>query len=92
MTVIPLVFSLLVTGIVSIADAASTGRLAGRALIVFGVLLVGATLYAIAAGAGLLLIWPLDPEVGRAFVAGAPTTAVTVEQAAQTDGFKAFLA
>ena len=29
-TVIPLVFGLLVTGIVSIADAAATGRLAGR--------------------------------------------------------------
>ena len=43
MTIIPLVFSLLVTGIASIADAAATGRLALKAVIVFAVLLVGAT-------------------------------------------------
>ena len=54
MTVIPLVFSLLVTGIVSIADAAATGRMAVRALAVFAVLLVGAVVYAILAGLGLL--------------------------------------
>ena len=38
MTIIPLVFALLVTGIASIADATSTGRLAIKALIVFAVL------------------------------------------------------
>ncbi len=70
MTVIPLVFSLLVTGIVSIADAAATGRIAARALMVFGVLLVGATVYAILAGLGLLALWPIDPEAGRALLAG----------------------
>ena len=64
MTVIPLVFSLLVTGIVSIADAAATGRIAVRSLVVFGVLLVGATVYAILAGLGLLAVWPIDPEAG----------------------------
>ena len=36
MTVIPLVFSLLVTGVASVADAASTGRLAARSIFVFG--------------------------------------------------------
>ena len=41
MTVIPLVFSLLVTGIVSIADAAATGRIAVRSLVVFAVLMFG---------------------------------------------------
>ena len=48
-TVIPLVFGLLVTGIVSIADAAATGRLAVRALVVFGVMLTGAVIYGILA-------------------------------------------
>ena len=42
MTVVPLVFSLLVTGVASVANAASTGRLAARSLMVFGVLLVAA--------------------------------------------------
>ncbi|MED5537326.1 dicarboxylate/amino acid:cation symporter [Brevundimonas aurantiaca] len=93
MTVIPLVFSLLVTGIVSIADAAATGRIAARALMVFGVLLVGATVYAILAGLGLLALWPIDPEAGRALLAGVtPDVAQTVGEAARTDGFRAFLA
>jgi proton glutamate symport protein len=92
MTVIPLVFSLLVTGIVAIADAAATGRLAGRALMVFGVLLTGATVYAILAGQGLLSLWPIDPEAGRALLAGIPADAAAeVGVAAQTDGLKAFL-
>lgn len=93
MTVIPLVFSLLVTGIVSIADAAATGRIAVRSLTVFGVLLVGATVYAILAGLGLLALWPIDPEAGRALLAGVPADSLaTVGEAARTDGFRAFLA
>ncbi|WP_191553848.1 dicarboxylate/amino acid:cation symporter [Brevundimonas aurantiaca] len=93
MTVIPLVFSLLVTGIVSIADAAATGRIAARALTVFGVLLVGATVYAILAGLGLLALWPIDPEAGRALLAGVSSdVAQTAGEAARTDGFRAFLA
>ncbi|MBW8303567.1 MAG: dicarboxylate/amino acid:cation symporter, partial [Brevundimonas sp.] len=47
MTIIPLVFSLLVTGIASIADAAATGRLALKALMVFAILLLSATVYAV---------------------------------------------
>ena len=92
MTVIPLVFSLLVTGIVSIADAAATGRMAGRALLVFGVLLTSATVYAILAGLGLLQLWPINPEAGAALLAGIPADAAeTVGAAAQTDGLQAFL-
>jgi len=93
MTVIPLVFSLLVTGIVSIADAAATGRIAARSLMVFGVLLAGATVYAILAGLGLLALWPINPEAGRALLAGVPAdVAATVGEAARTDGLRAFLA
>ena len=93
MTVIPLVFSLLVTGIVSIADAAATGRIAVRSLVVFGVLLVGATLYAILAGLGLLAVWPIDAEAGRGLLAGVSAESLaTVGEAARTDGLRAFLA
>jgi Na+/H+-dicarboxylate symporter len=70
MTIIPLVFSLLVTGIASIADAAATGRLALKAILVFAVLLVGATVYGILASLGLHAIWPIDPEGGRLLLAG----------------------
>lgn len=93
MTVIPLVFSLLVTGIVSIADAAATGRIAVRSLVVFAVLLVGATLYAILAGLGLLAVWPINPEAGRGLLAGVSAESLaTVGEAARTDGLRAFLA
>ena len=91
-TVIPLVFAMLVTGIVSIADAASTGRLAAKALLVFAVMLICATIYAILAGLGLLTLWPIDPEGGRALLAGiSAATANTVGEAARTDGLQAFL-
>eukprot|EP01035_Chromulina_nebulosa_P033989 gene33989-45539_t len=59
MTIIPLVFSLLVTGIASIADAAATGRLALKAIIVFALLLLAATVYAFASSLGLHALWPI---------------------------------
>ena len=72
MTIVPLVFSLLVTGIASIADAARTGRLAGKAILWFAILLTAATTYAVAANFGLHQIWPIDPQGGAALIAGAP--------------------
>ncbi|MBX3478370.1 MAG: dicarboxylate/amino acid:cation symporter [Brevundimonas sp.] len=74
MTIVPLVFSLLVTGIGSIADAARTGRLAARAILWFGILIVAATIYAVLANYGLLAVWPIDPEGGARLIAGAPAT------------------
>ena len=71
MTVIPLVFSLLVTGVASVADAASTGRLAARSIFVFGVLLVSATAFACVAFPLVLSVWPVDPEAAANFIAGA---------------------
>lgn len=71
MTVIPLVFSLLVTGVASVADAAATGRLAVRALLVFAVMLATATTYACFATPGLLALWPIDPAAAQALIAGA---------------------
>src|SRR5690348_18413150 len=41
MTVIPLVVSLLITGVASAADLGTIGRIGGRTLIVFVVLLAG---------------------------------------------------
>jgi Na+/H+-dicarboxylate symporter len=71
MTVIPLVFCLLVTGIASVADAAATGRLAVRAIAVFAVLLVVATVYACIVIPAVLTLWPVDPVAAANFVAGA---------------------
>lgn len=91
MTIIPLVFSLLVTGIASIADAAHTGRMALKALIVFAILLVLATVYAIAASEGLHALWPISAEGGRALLASAPDADV-VNASAQGAGLAGFIA
>ena len=90
MTIIPLVFSLLVTGVASIADAAAAGRRALRALMVFAVLLLGATVYAIFASETLHSLWPIDPEGARVLLAGAPDASVVRESAAG-GGLPAFL-
>ncbi|WP_298163678.1 cation:dicarboxylase symporter family transporter [Brevundimonas sp.] len=92
MTIIPLVFSLLVTGIASIADAASTGRLALKAVIVFALLLLAATVYAFASSLGLHALWPIGADGAAALLAGAPPEAAR-EVAANVGGggFGAFL-
>lgn len=71
MTVVPLVFALLVTGVASVANAASTGRLAARSLGVFGVLLVAATTFACLVFPAFLAIWPVDQTAAQAVIARA---------------------
>lgn len=88
MTVVPLVFSLVVIGIASVADAAATGKLAARAVLLFAVLLVCAALYSIAATSGLLTVWPIDSEAARAFLSGAPPAG---EPPPQSGGFARWL-
>lgn len=90
MTIIPLVFALLVTGIASIADAAATGRLALKAVVVFALLLVGATVYGVAASEGLHALWPIDPDGARLLLAGAPGDEAVRENLGG-GGFSAFL-
>jgi Na+/H+-dicarboxylate symporter len=70
MTVIPLIFAILVTGIASVADAAATGRLALRALTLFTLLILGAGVYATFAVQGLLAAWPVDRAAAAALTAG----------------------
>lgn len=70
MTVVPLIFAILVTGIASVADAASTGRLAVRALMIFTVLIFAAAIYATVAVEGVLTIWPVDKGAATTFIAG----------------------
>lgn len=87
MTIIPLVFSLLVTGIASIADAARTGRLALKAMLLFGVLILGSTLYAVGAAYGLHALWPIDPEGARLLLAGHPAAPAGIGAAAPFSEF-----
>lgn len=71
MVVIPLVFSLLVVGIASVADAAATGGLVARAVLLFTVLLVLAAVFAIGLVTTWLSIWPVARDAASSFIAGA---------------------
>jgi Na+/H+-dicarboxylate symporter len=70
MTVVPLIFAILVTGIASVADAAATGRLAVRTLALFTILILLAGVYGTLGARGLLALWPVDRAAAEAFVAG----------------------
>ena len=76
MTVIPLIFAVLVTGIAQVSDAAATGKLAIRAMGWFLALLAVGSLYSIVFTNGLLALWPVSPEGAMALRAGAPGTSV----------------
>jgi proton glutamate symport protein len=80
MTVVPLVAALLITGIASVADAARTGGLVGRAVGLFTFLLICAAIYSITATEALLQLWPVDREAAAAFIAGAGGQAVEITE------------
>jgi len=71
MTVGPLVFALLVSGIAGVTDAMATGRIATRAVLVFSALLLLAGVLAVLGSQGLLALWPVDRVAADAFLAGA---------------------
>jgi proton glutamate symport protein len=81
MTIVPLVFTLLVVGIASVADAAATGRLAARAVGLFSILLVIAAVYATFATQGFLAIWPVEAAGAEALRAGAKAGEQAVAEA-----------
>jgi Na+/H+-dicarboxylate symporter len=78
MTVVPLIFAVLVTGIAQVSDAAATGRLALRAVAWFAGLLLLSGLFGLAFVHGLLALWPIEPGAAEALRAGVqPGTAPT---------------
>jgi Na+/H+-dicarboxylate symporter len=81
MTVVPLVVSLLITGIASVADTARAGGLVARSVALFTVLIFFAAAYGVVATNGLLALWPLDRDAAAAFIAGVGDEAVTIAEA-----------
>jgi Na+/H+-dicarboxylate symporter len=75
MTVIPLVVSLLITGIAS-ASGASAGRIGGRAFIWFVVLVAGGALFTALAAPPLLSLVDFDASAFASLRASAPTAQV----------------
>ncbi|WP_181814862.1 dicarboxylate/amino acid:cation symporter [Sphingomonas aracearum] len=71
MTVVPLVFGLLVTGVASASREAAAGSTTLRALLFFALLLTGACIAAAALAETLLRWWPVQPGALGAAAAGA---------------------
>lgn len=87
MTIIPLVVSLLVTGVAATAETARSGRVAARALALFMTFLVASATLAAVLMPALLALWPLDPTA-----AGALKRALAeVKPVGDVPGFAAFM-
>ncbi len=72
MTVVPLLFSVLVVGVAGVADAASTGRLAARAMAWFLAFLLVGCAWTILFNHGLYAAWPVSEAGAAALRLGAP--------------------
>ncbi|GAA4012178.1 C4-dicarboxylate transporter DctA [Sphingomonas swuensis] len=70
MTVIPLIVSLLVVGVVGGADAARAGGLAAKAVVWFVAFYIFSALFGAFMTPALLALWPLPPEAAQALQAG----------------------
>lgn len=71
MTVVPLIFAVLVTGIAQVSDAAATGRLAMRAVVWFVILLFISAVTSVLLVNGVLGVWPVSEAAAAALRAGA---------------------
>lgn len=90
MTVFPLVVSLIITGVASATDVASVGKLGGRTLIVFLLLLVGTALVVMPFAPALFALLPND-AVRPPIPAGAAQAASEVAASGQNLSFAQWL-
>lgn len=86
MTVVPLVFALVIVGVNTATDAAASGRVARRAIVVFVVLLVAGALFAALAAPLLFALFPRSPALTEA-LGRAVATPVTVAPMGWADWF-----
>src|ERR1019366_6001839 len=91
MTVIPLVVSLLITGVASAADIASIGRIGARTLLVFGSLLAGMALVAVPASVAVFAWLPRLITTRPPLPAGAAEAASSIAASGQVASFASWL-
>ena len=82
MTIVPLVFSLLVTGVASTASTTAAGGLARRALMLFLVVLAGSAIFGEVSVASFLAAWPIPGAAAEAMRAGVAAGGTVVPAAA----------
>jgi len=81
MTVVPLVFAVLVTGVAGVADAAATGRLAVKTIVLIVAVLSVSALYSIVFFDAFYALWPVSPDGAAALKAGASAAPDVARQA-----------
>jgi Na+/H+-dicarboxylate symporter len=91
MTVIPLVVSLLVTGVASASDIAQVGRLGRRTLVVFGAMLVAGAAVAIPMGMAIFAWLPRLITNRPPLPPGAVEVAASVAEGASAVGLSSWL-
>jgi proton glutamate symport protein len=93
MTVIPLVVALLITGVASATDVGAIGRIGGRTLLVFGLLLATTAALVVPLAPILFALLPLpSTAVAKpALPAGAAEAASQLAASGQTPSFSAWL-
>jgi Na+/H+-dicarboxylate symporter len=89
MTVIPLVVSLLITGVASVSDIKSIGRLGGRTLLTFVLLLMGVAAVVIPVALAMFALLP--PHGDLQFPAGALEAANEISAEGHEQKFSAWL-
>ena len=89
MTVIPLVVSLLINGVASVSDIKSIGRLGGRTLVTFVLLLIGVAAVIIPVALAIFALLP--PHGALQLPAGAAEAANEMSAGTQAQTFSAWL-
>jgi Na+/H+-dicarboxylate symporter len=89
MTIVPLVFALLVTGIAGTATHASAGGLAARALLLFMAVLFGAALFGELSTSGFLALWPIPAAAADAMRASVAAGGAAIPAAAPVSAWLA---
>jgi Na+/H+-dicarboxylate symporter len=87
MTVVPLIFAILVTGVGGVANAAATGRLAVKTLVLILIFMTGSALFALVWQATFYAVWPVSPAGATALRAGATSAPELLKQAPQLTDF-----
>src|SRR5256714_1483560 len=92
-TVIPLVVSLLITGVVSAADLGAIGRIGGRTLVVFGLLLAAIAAIVVPLASALFALLPLPATAAAkpTLPPGAVEAANQLSATGQNPSFSAWL-
>jgi proton glutamate symport protein len=91
MTVVPLVLALVVVGVNTASDAAASGRIARRAMVVFIVILTGGALFAALAAPAVFSLFPHNPALTTALDLGVVPAAAQAAPLSWVDALTAIV-